>query len=154
MLELEARWHDAVRVLGGAQGPGDLAERYAEPHRGYHNAGHVLAVVRDVDMPKVGPRAAWVTAAAGDAWSGSHSDQRTLPRATLVGMRGSSSMQPKQLHSPRGYLPRMFKPSERCVESWATAAVRFIREGSRRSSKILLRGDCCSGVCGCPIRPE
>ncbi|MCC8244008.1 HD domain-containing protein [Saccharothrix luteola] len=49
MRELEARWHDAVRVLGGAHGPGDLAERYAEPHRGYHNAEHVLAVVRDVN---------------------------------------------------------------------------------------------------------
>ena len=49
MRELEARWHDAVRVLGGAHGPGDLAERYAEPHRGYHNADHVLAVVRDVN---------------------------------------------------------------------------------------------------------
>ncbi|MEU4768656.1 HD domain-containing protein [Actinosynnema sp. NPDC023794] len=49
MRELEARWHGAVGVLGGAQGPGDLAERYAEPHRGYHNADHVLAVVRDVN---------------------------------------------------------------------------------------------------------
>jgi predicted metal-dependent HD superfamily phosphohydrolase len=50
MPELEARWHAAVRVLGGTHGPGDLADRYAEPHRGYHNADHVLAVVRDVDM--------------------------------------------------------------------------------------------------------
>ncbi|XVS65620.1 HD domain-containing protein [Actinosynnema sp. CA-299493] len=36
-------------MLGGANGPGDLVERYAEPHRGYHNADHVLAVVRDAD---------------------------------------------------------------------------------------------------------
>lgn len=49
MGELEVRWHEAVRVLGGAHGPGDLVERYAEPHRGYHNADHVLAVVRDVN---------------------------------------------------------------------------------------------------------
>ena len=50
MRELEVRWHEAVRELGGTQGPGDLAERYAEPHRGYHNTDHVLAVVRDVDV--------------------------------------------------------------------------------------------------------
>ncbi|WP_053717083.1 HD domain-containing protein [Saccharothrix sp. NRRL B-16348] len=50
MSELEARWRDAVRGLGGTQGPGDLADRYAEPHRGYHNADHVLAVVRDVNV--------------------------------------------------------------------------------------------------------
>ncbi|ONI85509.1 hypothetical protein ALI22I_27305 [Saccharothrix sp. ALI-22-I] len=43
-------WHDAVRELGGTHDPGDLAERYAEPHRGYHNADHVLAVVRDVNV--------------------------------------------------------------------------------------------------------
>lgn len=49
MRELEVRWHDAVRELGGAQGPGDLADRYAEAHRGYHNADHALAVVRDVN---------------------------------------------------------------------------------------------------------
>jgi predicted metal-dependent HD superfamily phosphohydrolase len=49
MGELEVRWHAAVRELGGTQGPGDLAERYAEAHRRYHNADHVLAVVRDVD---------------------------------------------------------------------------------------------------------
>ncbi|KOX26877.1 hypothetical protein ADK67_15200 [Saccharothrix sp. NRRL B-16348] len=47
---MEARWRDAVRGLGGTQGPGDLADRYAEPHRGYHNADHVLAVVRDVNV--------------------------------------------------------------------------------------------------------
>ena len=48
--ELRARWHAAVRELGGARDPGDLADRYAEPHRGYHNADHVLAVVRDADV--------------------------------------------------------------------------------------------------------
>jgi predicted metal-dependent HD superfamily phosphohydrolase len=47
--ELEVRWHEAVRELGGAHDPGDLADRYAEPHRGYHNTDHVLAVVRDVN---------------------------------------------------------------------------------------------------------
>lgn len=47
MGELETRWHDAVRVLGGDHGPGDLVERYAEPHRRYHDAGHALAVARD-----------------------------------------------------------------------------------------------------------
>ncbi|MFD0203033.1 MULTISPECIES: HD domain-containing protein [Saccharothrix] len=50
MLELERRWHEAVRELGGTRGPGDLADRYAEPHRGYHNGEHVLAVVRDVNL--------------------------------------------------------------------------------------------------------
>ncbi len=48
--ELTGRWREAVRVLGGTHGPGDLADRYAEPHRGYHNADHVLAVVRDVGV--------------------------------------------------------------------------------------------------------
>ncbi|PSL56903.1 putative metal-dependent HD superfamily phosphohydrolase [Saccharothrix carnea] len=50
MRELERRWHEAVRELGGTQGPGDLVDRYAEPHRGYHNGEHVLAVVRDVNV--------------------------------------------------------------------------------------------------------
>ncbi|WP_411970440.1 hypothetical protein [Saccharothrix longispora] len=50
MGELAGLWRDAVRVLGGDVGPEpvDLDERYAEPHRGYHGAAHVLAVVRDV----------------------------------------------------------------------------------------------------------
>ncbi|MFD1151083.1 HD domain-containing protein [Saccharothrix hoggarensis] len=59
MRELEARWCEAVAELGGthdpddpdgAQGPGDLATRYAEPHRGYHNTDHALAVARDADL--------------------------------------------------------------------------------------------------------
>ncbi|NUT92948.1 MAG: HD domain-containing protein [Saccharothrix sp.] len=46
---LEALWDKAVRTLGGHPGTaGDLAARYAEPHRGYHNTDHVLAVARDV----------------------------------------------------------------------------------------------------------
>ncbi|MDT7784420.1 MAG: hypothetical protein QOF58_2839 [Pseudonocardiales bacterium] len=40
-------WDDAVRTLGGAPDAGDLMERYAEPHRSYHNAFHVMSVVRD-----------------------------------------------------------------------------------------------------------
>ena len=40
-------WDDAVRTLGGAPDSGDLMERYAEPHRAYHNTFHVAAVVRD-----------------------------------------------------------------------------------------------------------
>ncbi|MFS8103508.1 hypothetical protein LFM09_40930 [Lentzea alba] len=40
-------WDDAVRTLGGAPDSGDLMERYAEPHRRYHNTFHVAAVVRD-----------------------------------------------------------------------------------------------------------
>jgi predicted metal-dependent HD superfamily phosphohydrolase len=40
-------WDDAVRTLGGAPDAGDLMERYAEPHRTYHNAFHVVSVVRD-----------------------------------------------------------------------------------------------------------
>ncbi|WP_367131756.1 hypothetical protein [Saccharothrix sp. HUAS TT1] len=50
MRELEVRWWEAVGELGGARGPGDLADRYAEPHRGYHNTDHALAVVRDVNL--------------------------------------------------------------------------------------------------------
>ncbi|WP_053736023.1 hypothetical protein [Nocardia sp. NRRL S-836] len=40
-------WDDAVRALGGTPDAGDLAERYAEPHRAYHNTFHVVTVVRD-----------------------------------------------------------------------------------------------------------
>jgi predicted metal-dependent HD superfamily phosphohydrolase len=40
-------WDDAVRTLGGAADAGDLVERYAEPHRTYHNTFHVASVVRD-----------------------------------------------------------------------------------------------------------
>jgi predicted metal-dependent HD superfamily phosphohydrolase len=40
-------WDDAVRTLGGTPDAGDLVERYAEPHRAYHNAVHVACVVRD-----------------------------------------------------------------------------------------------------------
>jgi predicted metal-dependent HD superfamily phosphohydrolase len=40
-------WDDAVRALGGTPDAGDLAERYAEPHRAYHNTFHVASVVHD-----------------------------------------------------------------------------------------------------------
>jgi predicted metal-dependent HD superfamily phosphohydrolase len=40
-------WDDAVRTLGGSPDAGDLMERYAEPHRAYHNTFHVMSVVRD-----------------------------------------------------------------------------------------------------------
>jgi predicted metal-dependent HD superfamily phosphohydrolase len=40
-------WDDAVRALGGTPDSGDLVERYAEPHRSYHNTFHVACVVRD-----------------------------------------------------------------------------------------------------------
>ncbi|GGU48223.1 HD domain-containing protein [Lentzea flava] len=40
-------WDDAVRALGGTPDAGDLVERYAEPHRAYHNTFHVVSVVRD-----------------------------------------------------------------------------------------------------------
>ena len=40
-------WDDAVRALGGTPDAGDLVERYAEPHRAYHNTFHVLCVARD-----------------------------------------------------------------------------------------------------------
>lgn len=40
-------WDDAVRVLGGTPDAGDLMDRYAEPHRAYHNTFHVVSVVRD-----------------------------------------------------------------------------------------------------------
>ncbi|KAA2255494.1 HD domain-containing protein [Solihabitans fulvus] len=45
-------WARAVPLVGGAEqaaaGSGaDLTRRYAEPHRRYHDTGHVLAVARD-----------------------------------------------------------------------------------------------------------
>jgi predicted metal-dependent HD superfamily phosphohydrolase len=40
-------WDEAVRALGGTPAPTDLEERYAEPHRKYHNLTHVRQVVRD-----------------------------------------------------------------------------------------------------------
>jgi predicted metal-dependent HD superfamily phosphohydrolase len=40
-------WDEAVRVLGGTPAPTDLEERYAEPHRKYHDLTHVRQVVRD-----------------------------------------------------------------------------------------------------------
>jgi predicted metal-dependent HD superfamily phosphohydrolase len=43
-------WNEAVAVLGGTPRPTDLAERYAEPHRGYHNTDHVRQVVRDAGL--------------------------------------------------------------------------------------------------------
>jgi len=47
-----AVWASVVQALGGARGAAraagaDLDARYAEAHRGYHGAAHVLAVVRD-----------------------------------------------------------------------------------------------------------
>jgi predicted metal-dependent HD superfamily phosphohydrolase len=43
-------WDNAVLVLGGTPSPTDLEARYAEAHRGYHNADHVRQVVRDADL--------------------------------------------------------------------------------------------------------
>lgn len=40
-------WDEAIRALGGTPMPVDLTERYAEPHRKYHNLTHVRQVVRD-----------------------------------------------------------------------------------------------------------
>jgi predicted metal-dependent HD superfamily phosphohydrolase len=50
---VEAAWADAVCLLGGDRqvavaAAADLAARYAEPHRRYHDGGHVRAVLRDV----------------------------------------------------------------------------------------------------------
>jgi predicted metal-dependent HD superfamily phosphohydrolase len=49
---VEAAWTDAVCLLGGdrqvaAAAAADLAARYAEPHRRYHDGAHVRAVIRD-----------------------------------------------------------------------------------------------------------
>ncbi|MFI7675693.1 hypothetical protein [Actinophytocola sp. NPDC049390] len=40
-------WAEAIRALGGTPVPTELAARYAEPHRKYHNLTHVRQVVRD-----------------------------------------------------------------------------------------------------------
>ncbi|MFC4858076.1 hypothetical protein [Actinophytocola glycyrrhizae] len=40
-------WDEAVRTLGGTPAPTGLAERYAEPHRKYHDRTHAGQVVRD-----------------------------------------------------------------------------------------------------------
>ena len=47
-------WTRAMSALGGAEdvahaAAADLASRYAEPHRRYHNAHHVGAVLHDAD---------------------------------------------------------------------------------------------------------
>jgi predicted metal-dependent HD superfamily phosphohydrolase len=41
------QWNDAIVALGGQPRPTDLDERYAEPHRRYHDTTHVRQVVRD-----------------------------------------------------------------------------------------------------------
>lgn len=40
-------WDEAVLALGGTPGSAQPAERYAEPHRKYHDLTHVRQVVRD-----------------------------------------------------------------------------------------------------------
>ena len=40
-------WDEAVVILGGVPAATDLEQRYAEPHRKYHNLTHVRQVVRD-----------------------------------------------------------------------------------------------------------
>ncbi|MDQ3789332.1 MAG: hypothetical protein M3422_19065 [Actinomycetota bacterium] len=40
-------WDEAILALGGTPRPTDVAARYAEPHRKYHNLTHVRQVVRD-----------------------------------------------------------------------------------------------------------
>ncbi|GHF07994.1 hypothetical protein GCM10017786_47170 [Amycolatopsis deserti] len=49
---MRTEWVSAVRALGGdgdvaADAAAELAARYAEPHRRYHDTAHVLAVLRD-----------------------------------------------------------------------------------------------------------
>jgi predicted metal-dependent HD superfamily phosphohydrolase len=39
-------WDDAIARLGGRPTAGDLERRYTEPHRKYHNAAHITAVLR------------------------------------------------------------------------------------------------------------
>jgi predicted metal-dependent HD superfamily phosphohydrolase len=62
-VPVETAWTDAVCLLGGHQqvaaaAAADLAARYAEPHRRYHTAAHVEAVLRDVAFLAAGLRLA------------------------------------------------------------------------------------------------
>ncbi|TCO57304.1 HD domain-containing protein [Actinocrispum wychmicini] len=45
-------WDNAVTELGGrpTSASDDLIRRYAEPHRKYHNGGHIEAVLRDARL--------------------------------------------------------------------------------------------------------
>ncbi len=43
-------WNNAVSALGGCVVSTDLESRYAEPHRKYHNATHIHAVLRDAAL--------------------------------------------------------------------------------------------------------
>jgi predicted metal-dependent HD superfamily phosphohydrolase len=60
-------WDDAVRALGGEPRPTDLRERYAQPHRRYHDFAHVRQVVRDAAALTVGRRDRALVALA--AWA-------------------------------------------------------------------------------------
>jgi predicted metal-dependent HD superfamily phosphohydrolase len=46
---VEDQWNQAISVLGGVptDAAADLTLRYGEPHRAYHNASHVAAVLRE-----------------------------------------------------------------------------------------------------------
>nr|WP_042195238.1 hypothetical protein [Kibdelosporangium sp. MJ126-NF4]CEL21834.1 hypothetical protein [Kibdelosporangium sp. MJ126-NF4]CTQ92613.1 hypothetical protein [Kibdelosporangium sp. MJ126-NF4] len=46
---MEDEWNQAVRQLGGkpTDAARELVRRYGEPHRAYHNAEHVTAVLRE-----------------------------------------------------------------------------------------------------------
>jgi predicted metal-dependent HD superfamily phosphohydrolase len=44
------QWAQAVRALGGVPAETDLVERYGEPHRKYHNATHVEAVLSEAAL--------------------------------------------------------------------------------------------------------
>ncbi|ONI84457.1 hypothetical protein ALI144C_15000 [Actinosynnema sp. ALI-1.44] len=46
---MEEQWNQAVQVLGGnaTDAAHELTRRYGEPHRAYHNAEHVAAVLRE-----------------------------------------------------------------------------------------------------------
>jgi predicted metal-dependent HD superfamily phosphohydrolase len=47
---MREHWDNAVAQLGGQATARDLETRYAEPHRKYHNAAHVMAVLRDASL--------------------------------------------------------------------------------------------------------